>query len=157
MLKAASKINRTGHHSPSANRAVSRGSSLATVPAPTAIPGNNRRQRITSARAASPVIHFDSPVRQAMRPSIVVATFAASNGRPVVIQWLKIRFRSAHSSASTPASTFTPAARNSASPCPACCGFGSVAPTTTCFSLAARIASVQGGVRPWVQQGSSVT
>ena len=33
----------------------------------------------------------------------VTADFAASSGLPCVIQWLKIKFRSVHSAASTPA------------------------------------------------------
>ena len=54
-------------------------------------------------------------------------------------------------------STATPAFRKIFKPFPACCGFGSVVATTTRRIPAARIASVQGGVRPCVQHGSKVT
>ena len=42
-------------------------------------------------------------------------------------------------------------------PLPATMGFGSSEPTTTRAMPASRMASVQGGWRPWWQQGSSVT
>ena len=42
---------------------------------------------------------------------LVAAAFAASSGPPVVIQWLKIKFRSVHSCANTPSMTSIPAAR----------------------------------------------
>ena len=82
-----SKTKRHGHHSGSpARRAVSRGLSFKIVIAPTAMPGNSRRQRCTSARDASLLIQRDSPVRAAILPSSVVADFAAINGPPCVIQ-----------------------------------------------------------------------
>ena len=54
-------------------------------------------------------------------------------------------------------STAMPAARNPAMPAPATSGFGSIVATTTRDSLASIKASQQGGVRPWCEQGSSVT
>ena len=41
------------------------------------------------ARAVSPVIHFESPVRVATLPSSVTPDFAANKGRPLVIQWFE--------------------------------------------------------------------
>ena len=67
----------------------------------------------------------------------------------------------AHSDASpfkrAPASHFNPRASQNLKAWPECFGFGSVAPTITRLIPAAMMASVQGGVRPCVQQGSSVT
>ena len=65
---------------------MSFGLSVATVPAPTAMAGKRRRQRWTSARASSPVIHLESAIRVAIFPSRVVATFAASKGVPRAAQ-----------------------------------------------------------------------
>ena len=53
--------------------------------------------------------------------------------------------------------TSMPAARSRSSPRPAWAGFGSMAPTITRAKPAATIASTHGGVRPWVEHGSSVT
>jgi len=53
--------------------------------------------------------------------------------------------------------TSTPAVRRTSKPRPACAGFGSVAPATTCLMPAAMMASVHAPVRPWVEQGSRVT
>ena len=53
--------------------------------------------------------------------------------------------------------TATPARCKILKPLPACFGFGSVAPITTRLIPAAMMASVQGGVRPCVLHGSSVT
>ena len=69
-------------------RAVSLGSSAMRVPAPTAIAGKSALHRCTSSRATPPVIHFDSPVRVAILPSRVDASFPARKGVPRVIQWL---------------------------------------------------------------------
>ena len=127
------------------------------------------------ARAASPVIHFDSPLAVAIFPSSVMAAFTVTNGVRWTIQWLNASFSRAHSLASfwwgegprepgrgsSVASphriTAMPARRKILKARPACFGFGSTAPTITRLIPAAMMASVQGGVRPRVQQGSSVT
>ena len=57
-----------------------------TVFAPTAIAGKYRRQRMTSARASSPVTHLECPDAAANFPSSVSAILAASSGELWVIQ-----------------------------------------------------------------------
>lgn len=97
----------------------------------------------------------------AILPSSVIAAFTVTKGVRWTIQWLNASFSRAASVATSLAasakSTFTPALRNISNPLPAWLGLGSVVATTTRRMPAARIASVQGGVRPCVQQGSSVT
>jgi len=64
----------TGFLTPSA-RQVRSGSSASTVPMPTIMALYRPRSRCTFCRAASPVIHFDCPVRVAVIPSMVMAYF----------------------------------------------------------------------------------
>ncbi len=67
-------------------------------------------------RAGSPVIHWLSPVRVAMRPSRVEASFSVTNGRPNRTRLKKPAFTSSASAASNPSSTTMPAARSRAMP-----------------------------------------
>lgn len=66
-------------------------------------------------------------------------------------------FSASHALRRKSSSTAMPAARSAAAPPPETFGFGSREPMTTRATFAAMRASVQGGVRPWWQQGSSVT
>src|ERR1039458_586634 len=166
-------------------RKVNDGSSARIVLIPTRISSAPCRNFMPYARAASPVIHFDSPVAVAILPSSVIAALTVTNGRRWTIQWLNASFSRAHSLASAsalgpPASRRrvaglrieglaggTPALPGAVPAIPSrrrflkagreCFGFGSVAPITTRLIPAALMASVQGGVRPCVQHGSSVT
>ena len=88
------------------------------------------RQRWPSARAASPVIHCDSPDASAVRPSRLAAAFIRTQGRPRVIRDTKPMLSSRASSARRPTSTAMPAARNRAAPS-AASGLGSAIAATT--------------------------
>ena len=74
------------------SRAVSHGSSASTVPIPTSTASCVSRRRWTSARAASPVIHFDSPLTVAILPSSVIAALSVNAGRPCVAHVKNGRF-----------------------------------------------------------------
>ena len=54
------------------------GNSSSTMLAPTSMAGKYRRQWCALARDASPVIHFESPVRVATLPSSVTPALAAN-------------------------------------------------------------------------------
>ena len=71
---------------------MSEGSSARAVPAPTMIASAPARSRCTSARAASPLIHFDEPSRAAALPSSEAAIFSVTWGRPVRTWCSKARF-----------------------------------------------------------------
>ena len=78
------------------------------------------RRRRGGAAAARPgaarglVIHLDSPVAVAIRPSRVTPAFSRTNGRPIRQDSKKRSFRRRASSASTPSVTAIPARRSSA-------------------------------------------
>ena len=139
------------------SRSVSAGLSARIVFTPTRMASASCRSFIPSRRASRPVIHFDSPPAVAILPSSVIAAFTVTNGSPAVIQWLNAKLISAASSASTPRSTATPLRLSHRKARPAWAGFGSVAATTTLEMPASMMACVQGGVRPLVEHGSSVT
>ena len=142
-----------------AGRAVSRGSSASAVPIPTTIASTEARQRWASSRLDSPLIHFESPARVATFPSRVMADLKSTQGRPARAclrkAWLSSRARVASSPSAM--TTSTPSSRRMPRLRPEAFSVGSSEPTTTRPMPAARIASVQGGVRPWWQQGSSET
>jgi hypothetical protein len=118
-----------------------------------------RRQAWPSARAASPVIHWLVPSSSAVRPSSDAAIFMRTQGRPRCMREKKPMFSSREASPQSPpiTSTSIPAARRRAKPAPATRGFGSWTAATTRAMPAATSASQHGGVRPWCEQGSSVT
>src|SRR5450631_1128408 len=70
---------------------------------------------------------------------------------------MNARFRSRHSSSSTPQTTSIPAFFRAARPPPRTLGLGSLMPATTRLTPALISASLQGGVFPVWQQGSRVT
>ena len=81
------------------------------------------RQCCTSARAASPVIHWLSPFASAVRPSRLMRELHAHEGRPCAhaldepgVQLAAPRLPSA------PIATSMPAARSASAPCPLTCG-----------------------------------
>ena len=139
------------------SRSVKPGSSAMIVFTPTRIASASWRSFIPSRRASGPVIHFDSPPAVAILPSSVIAAFMVTNGSPVVIQWLNATLISVACPASTPCSTVMPCRLSKRKARPACSGLGSVAATTTREMPAPMMARVQGGMRPLVEQGSSVT
>ena len=63
-------------------RQVRSGLSASTVPTPTMMASCRPRSAWAIRRAGSPVIHWLSPVRVAMRPSSVEASFNVPSGRP---------------------------------------------------------------------------
>src|SRR4051794_3269076 len=97
--------------------------------------------------------------RVATLPSSVIADLKSTHGRPVRPclrkAWLSSRARPASSPVAT--STSTPSSRRIPRPRPEAFSVGSSEATTTRPMPAARIASVQGGVWPWWQHGSSET
>ena len=124
---------------------------------PTRIASAPVRNLIPLALAFSPVIHLDSPAPVAIFPSSDIAALTVTNGRWRTIQWWNASFNPAASAASKPVLTARPARSKISNPRPQWAGFGSRAAATTRRMPAPMIASVQGGVRPWVQHGSSVT
>ena len=129
-------------------RTFSEGRSFNTVPMPVRTAELAARSRCTSARAASPVIHWLSPEAMAVRPSRLMASFTRTQGRPRVMRLTKPGLSASASASSTPAAASMPAACRRASPWPATCGFGSVIAATTRATPASTSASAQGGVRP---------
>jgi hypothetical protein len=110
----------------------------------------SERARIvcTSFRDPDELIHFDSPVTAAIRPSKLTASFRCTHGRPVVIQQRKPRIKSSHCGLNMPVSTHTPARFRLRMPRPSTIGLGSREPTTTRRNPASRSALVHGGVSP---------
>ena len=97
------------------------------------------------------------PSAAALRPSRVVANFQVTNGRPCSTRegpdpCSEVR----DSTARSPDSTSTPAARSVSAP-PAAAGLGSAWANTTRRTPAATSACAHGPVRPVWLQGSSVT
>ena len=70
------------------------------------------RQRWTSVRAASLVIHFDSPFASAVRPSRLIASFSRTNGRPRSMRLKNPTLSSRAGSRIKPVSTSIPASRS---------------------------------------------
>lgn len=64
-------------------RQVGDGSSASTVPTPAMMADSRWRWAWTWALACSPVIHRDAPVWAAILPSMVMAYFITTKGRPV--------------------------------------------------------------------------
>ncbi|MCY1550379.1 hypothetical protein D9M68_866310 [compost metagenome] len=112
-------------------------------------------------RAASPVIHWLTPLPSAVLPSSEAATFKRTQGVFRIMRLKKPMLSSREARAASlsggSSSTAIPAARKRSRPRPATSGFGSLVATTTLATCAAISASQQGGVRPWWEQGSSVT
>ena len=138
-------------------RTVSCGSSASTVPAPVRIAPLRARQRCTSWREASPLIHLESPEAIAVRPSRLIASLTRSHGRPRSTRDRKPRFNSRACASSRPVPTSIPAARSLSKPAPSTCGNGSRIAPTTRATPAAISASAQGPVLPVCAHGSKVT
>ena len=85
MPAAASVVSSTIRvgEAPGTMRTVSCGSSRITVPTPTMTPSHAARSACDSRRSDSPLIHLESPVDVAMRPSSVWAYFSTTYGRSV--------------------------------------------------------------------------
>ncbi len=109
---------------------------------------DHARSRCTSALASSPVIHFEEPSRAAALPSRDDAIFNTTYGRPERTWVSKATFCRLASSASSPSSTASPAARSVRNPLPSTIGFGSRVAATTLRMPASIRARAQGGVRP---------
>src|ERR1039457_313203 len=139
------------------NRTVRRGSSVRNVSAPIRIASTCARKCCAWRREAVLVIHCVSRGGGDSRPSRLIPHLAMTNGRLVSVHLLNASLSAEHSLANTPARTLRPACLSSSIPCPACLGLGSGAPITNRRTPASTIASVQGPVRPVVEQGSSVT
>ena len=85
--------------------------------------------------------------------------FEAHKGQPRCMRLMKPTFRSraAVAKGSGANATLTPAARSRLMPAPLTARLGSPSAMTTRAMPASIKASAQGGVRPWCEQGSSVT
>ena len=154
-----SKTTRRGWWWTPSTREVSCGSSASAVPIPTATASTCERQRWARRRLPSLEIHWESPVRVATFPSSVMADLNRTQGRPVRACLRKAWLTSRAAPARAPSAivTSTPSSRRIPSPRPLAFSVGSSEATTTRLMPAATIASVQGGVSPWWQQGSSET
>ena len=141
----------------SPKRTVNDGSSASTVPAPVRIAPARARHFCTSRREASPLIHFDSPLASALRPSRLVASLIRSHGRPRSIRDSQPRLSVRACAAIRPDSTPMPAASRRVNPAPSTCGNGSRIAPITRTTPAAINASAHGPVLPVCAQGSSVT
>ena len=139
------------------SRTVSCGSSRSTVSIPTTIASDSLRSSWARPRAASPVIHCDSPWTSAILPSSVMPAFSVTCGRPWRIATRNARFSLAASSRSTPTVTSIPASRRMSNPRPLTSGFGSSSAATTRRTPAATTAVAHGGVRPKCAHGSRFT
>jgi len=155
--RASATTRSIGTRSIPGMRQVRSGSSASTVPEPTSTASCRARSAWTARRASGPVIQRLSPAPVAMRPSRVVASFSVTSGSPASIRRKKPAFSARASAASRPSSTGMAASRRRARPRPSTRGSGSRMATTTRAMPAASSASQQGGVRPWWEQGSSVT
>src|SRR5918994_1510635 len=78
--RVESRTTRTGD-APATMRTVSCGSSVTTVPTPTSTASHAARKAWEMARSPSPLIHFESPLAVAIRPSSVCAYFRTTCGR----------------------------------------------------------------------------
>ena len=150
---------RVGWRATPSVRAVKSGSSASAVPMPMQIASTPARQSCTSRRLRSFEIHFESPVCVATLPSRLIADLKITNGRPVRANFRKgwLSSRADRDRSPSIVSTSMPSSRKIPSPRPEALSVGSSEATTTRLMPAATIASVQGGVLPWWQQGSSVT
>ena len=115
------------------------------------------RRRWTSARAAWEVIQRLAPERSATRPSRLMAVLAVTPGSPKRMRLTKPRLRRVASPSPSPMATAIPASASARQPLPWTAGLGSVMARITRAIPAPTSDSVQGGVRPWWQQGSKVT
>ncbi len=154
--KRLSTTTRSGWRASVISRTSSRGSSLCTVSMPTMIAELRARHLCTSARAAAPVIHLLSPLAMAVRPSRLAASLARTNGRPRRMRLMNPGLSASAWCCNRPTSTPMPAALSAAIPLPPTFGLGSSMATTARPIRAWIRASLQGGVRPWCEHGSSV-
>ena len=144
-----SRITRRGcFTSGLSRRVVRRGSSARMVLTPTQMASLMSRSSCTRRRAASPVIQRDWPVWVAIFPSRLIANFAVTKGRPVVIYLMKTSLSCRASDSCSPTKVRIPAASSAARPFPWTRGLGSSIAICTSATPARMSASVQGGVRP---------
>ena len=115
------------------------------------------RQRWPSARAASPVIHWLSPLSSAVRPSRLAAILTRTHGRPCCMRLIQPDVELARLVFEQADVDLDARPRAAAPRRCAAGGSGSRIAATTRAMPAASSASVQGGVRPVWLQGSSVT
>ena len=102
----------------------------------------------TSARACAPVIHLLSPFAIAVLPSMLMANFNCTKGRPVRIRFKKPLLSSSAFSFNKPTALSMPASAKIPSPLPATNGFGSYIAAITFRTPASTKPLAQGGVRP---------
>ena len=138
-------------------RTLSEGSSASTVPIPVRTAPDCARNRCTSSRASSPVIHWLSPFAIAIAPSRLAASFSCTNGRPRVTRLTKPRLTVLAAPSIRPTSTSIPASRKAAMPLPATSVNGSCIAITTRATPAPVNAKMHGGVLPSWAHGSSET
>src|SRR5512141_458907 len=142
---------------PPGTRAVRSGSSRRAVSPPTSTASAPERIRCTRRRAASPVIHRESPAAAAIWPSRETASFNVTNGFPETTHRQNPRLSSRASASINPRCTTRPASRSRLSPRPETAGLGSSIANATRVISDARIAAVHGPVRPRWSHGSRVT
>ena len=121
------------------------------------VPPLRARQRCTSWREASPLIHLESPEAVAVRPSRLDASLTRSHGRPRTMRERKPRLSSRACASISPSWTSMPAARRRSKPAPSTFGNGSRIAATTRATPASISASAHGPVLPVCAHGSRVT
>lgn len=151
-----STTTRSGWTASGTPRTARCGSSASSVPEPTTTASASARSRCTSARDSAEVIQRLLPSAAAIRPSSVAAYFQRTKGRPRRTDVSHATLTAAASSASSPLSTSTPAARSVAAP-PDAAGLGSDTACTTRATPASISAWAHGPVLPVWLHGSSVT
>ena len=102
VCRRESTITRSGWRAVATSRTSSRGSSSSTVPTPVSRAPARLRQAWPSVRAASPVIHWLTPLSSALRPSSETAALSRSQGRPRSMRETKPMLSSRASSSHRP-------------------------------------------------------
>ena len=141
-------------------RAVSSGSSARTVPIPTAIASHSPRQRWTSSRLRSPEIQGEAPAGgrgAAVERHRRLQGDQRQAGEAVLAKGLVEQARGRRPRSPRRRTRPRPRRRAGLRPAPAAFAVGSSEAITTRARSASRIASTQGGWRPWWAHGSSVT
>ncbi len=138
-----SNTKRSGER-PFTDRVVNCGLSLIAVPDPTRIASASRRRRCAHARAVAELIHFESPLAEAIRPSSETAAFTVMRGRLRSTSDANPAIRCSAWRWCGPWITSIPAARSASTPSPEP-RLGSSAPTCTRATPARTISGAQGG------------
>src|SRR3990172_7617835 len=118
------------------------------VPAPTRMASWVLRRRWTNFREDGELTQRESPVTEAILPSIVWANLRVAKGTPVVMNLKNRSFMARHDPSMIPIVVLMPARFKASTPRPATRGLGATAPITTRAGFTLISDSTQGGVLP---------